>query len=111
MRSRLRARPGAPGTAPHHAEHVHGLRRLQRRPRARGLLMGAPTIPGLGILAGEEPKSADAGNAGANSGNSTPAKSADWGSAGAISGPRHMKGLENETVDSKPEILALPPPH
>ena len=73
--------------------------------------MRAPAIRGLGVLSGEEAKSAAWGSAGATSGNSTQAKSADWGSAGAISGPPHMKGFKKETVDRKsPEILALPRP-
>ena len=72
--------------------------------------MRAPAIRGLGVLSGTEAKSVAGASAGATSGNSTPAKSADWGSAGAISGPPHMKGLKNETVDGKPEILTLPRP-
>jgi len=61
--------------------------------------MKAPAIRGLGVLSGTEAKSVAGASAGA-----------DWGSAGAISGPPHMKGLKNETVDSKLEILALPRP-
>src|SRR5260370_229110 len=53
VRSRLRAGPGARRAAPHHAEHLHGLRRLQRRPRPRGGLMRAPAIRALGLLSGE----------------------------------------------------------
>jgi len=71
--------------------------------------MRGPAIRGLGILSGEEAKSADWGSAGTSSGNSTQAKSAAWGSAGAISGPPHLKGLKKETVD-RLEILALPRP-
>jgi hypothetical protein len=73
--------------------------------------MGAPAIRGLGVLSGDQLKSADWGSAGATSDNSTQAKSADWGSAGAISGPPHMESLKKETVDRKSlEILALPRP-
>ena len=72
--------------------------------------MKAPAIRGLGVLSGTEAKSVAGASAGATSANSTLAKSADWGSVGAISGPPHMKGLKNETVDSKLEILALPRP-
>jgi hypothetical protein len=73
--------------------------------------MAAPAIRALGVLSGEEAKSADWGSAGAISGNSAQAKSADWGSAGAISGPPHMKSLKKETVDPRsPDILALPRP-
>jgi len=60
--------------------------------------MRAPAIRGLGILTGEETKSATA-------------ESVDGGSAGAISGPPHMDSLKKQTVASKRlEILALPRP-
>ncbi len=109
VRSRLCAGPRAPRTPSRHAEHVHGLRRLQRRHRPRGRLMGAPAIRGLGVLTGQA-KSADRGSAGATTGNTTQVKSADRGSAGAISGPPHMEGLKKGTVDSRLEILTLPRP-
>src|SRR5258705_7743217 len=72
--------------------------------------MGAPAIKGLGVLSGTEAKAAGGARSGAGAGKSIPAKAAGWGSAGDISGPPHMKGLENETVDSKLEILTLPRP-
>src|SRR6266545_436938 len=70
--------------------------------------MAAPAIRALGILTGGEAQSAAGGSA--DPSNSAQAKSAAWGSAGAISGPPHMDGLKNETVDSKLEILAFPRP-
>src|SRR5262249_21279252 len=55
VRSRLRAGRRATRAASRHAQHLDGLRRMQRGPGARGRLMRAPSVRALGLLSGDRP--------------------------------------------------------